>query len=244
MRFRLILFGGILLFTLYAHSLHAQNQLQLHGGFTMGAGWWVYDRGQVDGSTEHIGYDRTHLSGAPGIKLQIGHASPKWVWSLSGSVSSLMDDEMIGSDNQRGSRSRYYVTEFRGNVGIREVTLGLGYQIWNQPKLRLVPTLQLGTFWMKHTHPEKSDMQLPISFAGEFHLLINLSDQLEWDVYPSYSRKVVLTGPEAPTGSRHHIYLVGIGTGLTFSFGKSKMTYRMLPTGSSDQLSHSSRYGK
>ena len=83
--------------------------LGINGGLE--AGWWIYNKGFNDTlHSSHLGYDRTHLAFVIPVEVCFSIKKEKWLLDFGVGTVRIGDNVMIGSEDQRGGRTRYGIS--------------------------------------------------------------------------------------------------------------------------------------
>jgi hypothetical protein len=198
--------------------LSAQD-LRLNVELSSGAavGWWVYDKGFTDTLPQlHRGFDRTHLSFVLPVDFSVTLQQQRWEFGLGAGYRQLQDDQMVASDHRRGARNTYYITERNTNILFFQAFGQLRYELLQFPRFSLAPSIKLGRFWVRHTHPQAATFRQQwvreIGLMARFKLL----PRLEYWFMPQYADQLI-TVPNSHVGERHNIYTIGILAGLRYS---------------------------
>ncbi|MEZ4850097.1 MAG: hypothetical protein R3B93_16080 [Bacteroidia bacterium] len=198
----------------------SQSKFRFGLGFQTGveAGWWIYNKGFNDTLPgNHMGYDRTHLSFLTPSELKLSFRSESWMFNLGVGRARIGDNVMIGSEDRRRDRTRYAISS--GNaVSVSRILIQGGPALIKKEKYRFYPALTLGLFSLETTHPDrfffatkwlwKLSLENHISLSKGFDLLVNLA----------YTDMKIFTTSEAPVGSEHDIYSIGINLGANIWF--------------------------
>ncbi|MCI4666626.1 MAG: hypothetical protein MRZ79_00590 [Bacteroidia bacterium] len=182
----------------------------------LGAGWWVYDKGQTDTLPQiHRGYDRTHLSFLIPQSISVSYSTEKILLGVQAGRTRLEDSRMVSSDHRRGSFNKYSIAEDGIDyIPITYLVGKIGWHIIRKPRFRLTPVFLAGLTQVRAQHPESLTFSRRIYRAGELHFSVALSPNVNLLLYPRYTNVLFRDLNSKYLQSKHNVYGIGLHAGL------------------------------
>ena len=183
------------------------NELLFEAGAGAGSGWWVYNKGSLDGSVEgNNGWD--HTAAKPSINFESSFIYKQNRFKIGANFNYVMLKATI---MLRHDDFRYYVSD--NFVKLTKAGIMLEYDIFSKTRYALAPHVAVGTFFIDTSHPEKGNFGFKLYVAIGVNNDILLKGRFWLTIRPVFNVMTIWPQQSAAKGEKHHLYSMGINLG-------------------------------
>ena len=186
----------------------SQLSIELSSGADLG--WWVYDKGlRADGTD--AGYDRTHLALSIPAEASLMYQFGKWSVGVGYSQRWLDDNLLIGSEDRRGDRTRYFITENFEDILTRHLSLSGRYHWLQKKRFQMYARVQLGSFRSNVSIRDGAELTRHFWYELSLDQQFQLIGPVQLTIRPRFTRMLINT---ADPHQSHQLITIGLAAGL------------------------------
>ncbi|MEO0472308.1 MAG: hypothetical protein AAF206_21975 [Bacteroidota bacterium] len=195
---------------------HCRAQLYAEVNSGADLGWWVYAKGiQPDGSNG--GYDRTHLALSIPAEAALMYQFGKWNLGIGYSQRWLDDNLLIGAEDRRGDRTRYFITQNFESILTRHLHLVGRYHWLNTKNYQMYARLQVGSFRSNVDIRDAAEFRRHSWYEISLDQQFQLFGPLQLSLRPRFTRMHIST---SESGQSHQLLTIGVAAGLVVRLTK------------------------